>query len=198
MSHALYTAIYATVHAILMYYFFYVLQLQMIIFPLSIILLTIFINLYIRIPFLMSGIVSICAALLSGMLEVGVSMLWFWLKITDSLTFYTDRVNLALQLLTTCALLLLLVFIVQKYKLGFIFKERDFQFKGYLKPYNYLVSILLLIVLFLVSISILNFSLTTYQIVAFIVLAVSSALFMGLSYLKNKETLIKYDSKRRN
>jgi hypothetical protein len=176
--------IYCFTMAIFHYNLLYVLELRHIVLLENIILFIVLFNTIINLPITLSALLAIIGVFISGIFEFSVVKT---LSKSKEVAF-DNLLYMGNILLITAVFLLVATSLIQYFKIGFLFSERYFLKKTTIRPYNYLVSMMLVIVLVLT----IYLSVDTFHfhiLPNLIFLAGGSIILIGYTYYQNKKAL---------
>jgi hypothetical protein len=170
--------------AIFHFNLFYVFELRHIVVLENIILLIILYSMIIKLPILLSALLALTGVVISALMEMIVVT-------TLSKSYEITLNNMILMgniLIITSTLLLVVTSIIQYFKIGFLFKDQYFSNKSVIKPYNYVISVVLIICLILtIYFSVAAFH--AYLISSLFALGGGSIILIGYTYYQNKKAI---------
>jgi hypothetical protein len=175
--------------ATIIYIVFFMLGLRGLVTVTNLTLITIFITLVFRLPFLKAFLITLIGCCISVVIEAGTLAGLVVMGLTTMEELASDKWVGAVAFLITGTILLLLTNILHRFKIGFLLRDQHFQKVEYLKPYNFLISILLIILL--IAIVFINSKSDTFisTILMSALLSTSSFILIWYTYIQNKRLL---------
>jgi hypothetical protein len=189
-THILKIIIYCLIMAVSHYNIFYVLELRHILLLENIILFILLFNTIVRLPVFLSSILAIIQVFFCAFIETIVSIT---LSNTYEITM-DNKMIIGSMLLITSVLLFVATSIIQYFKIGFVFKDRYFSNKSNMKPFNYVITFILVVGLILT----IYYSVETlpmYLHSAIGVLGGGSMILIGYTYYQNKKEIESQNNK---
>lgn len=170
------------------YYLYFDIQFPSAIIVVNIILLTVFCTLIVSLPVYYSLLVAVSGVLASSLVEMLTIILLMKAGVVNAYTFHVDRLSQSVSLSASAMIFLLLTALLQKFKIGFLFREKYFIVKRItLKTYSFAF----VLIVFLTMLMLMNpLLLTPFQSVprVFIMIGFTVVIFL-FSYKKNKNMI---------
>ncbi|ANE48333.1 hypothetical protein SY83_20910 [Paenibacillus swuensis] len=153
----------------------------------TIVLITIFF----RLNFVYSLLIAIIGIVAATLIEIVIVFTGVYLKLTTVELISTNNIHSAILFLLSGLVMLFISFVLQKRKIGFLFKSSTFTWNKAIKGYNFIVSAVLLVSILVVNFITYSIRINNVHFSLLIILALSLLIGLYVSYKRNKQLLTK-------
>ncbi|MBP1154705.1 MULTISPECIES: hypothetical protein [unclassified Paenibacillus] len=142
-----------------------------------------------RIPFFYSLLVSVIGFIAGVITESAVMLSGITLGLFDPSQIQQSVAVLGSIQLTTALILSLIIYLLQRRKIGFLFKTKYLASRTALKGYNFILSAFLVICIVLAQIELISFYNHSMNIVSSIIIALIFLIGIYVAYIHNKKII---------
>lgn len=142
-----------------------------------------------RIPFFYSSLVSVTGYMAGAIIETVFMLIGIKINLFTEYQIQNSYITLGIVQLSTALIILLIVFLLQRRKIGFLFKKKHLASKTAIKGYNFFLSAILIACVVLIQ-----FELDSYynnSLSLIITLSIAIVFWMGIiiAYKHNKKII---------
>lgn len=142
-----------------------------------------------RIPFFYSLLLSLIGYISGIILELSIILTGTYLKLFNEIEIQESALSLGLVQLSTAIVIIFITYLLQRRKIGFVFKTKYLTSRNALKGYNFVVSALLIVSIVLVQIELNSFYSYSLSYYLSIIIAISLLIGIYVAYRHNKKII---------